>query len=153
MSEEEVNEAAEPAEPTPEQPAEPGPAPTIGNKDTKEVAVALVVVGACVYEVMKDGFQAIEDISALFQKLTEPGPVKDKLDAAIADIGNVSAEIGDLELMEILDIAAAAIAELMAVLMADREPLLLPDDWKAGDALNVAIKKALVKKGVLVSNV
>lgn len=84
-----------------------------GVKETKEALLALVLLGKFVADRLKDGAQ-IDDALALGQKLLDE-EFKSKVMAGVDGIDKVPAEIKDLKLAEIFELAQV-IPELLAIL-------------------------------------
>jgi hypothetical protein len=82
-----------------------------GNKETKEAAIALVVVGIAVSVALKDGFQ-LQDVVDIYGKLSGDPRLVEVLGLAWENIDQVSTEIKDLNFLEIFDIVSAVIKEL-----------------------------------------
>jgi hypothetical protein len=83
-------------------------------KETKEAVIGILVIGKLVAEVLKDGPQ-ITDAITLFAKLQEP-EYKAKIDAAIADVNMVKAEIDNAKFTDYLDLFAGILPELKSIL-------------------------------------
>jgi hypothetical protein len=75
-----------------------------GVKETKEMLIGLVALGAVVADLLKDGPQ-IQDAISLGTKLMSDEGFKAKLAAAVEGAGQVPAEIKELDLADFLDLA------------------------------------------------
>jgi hypothetical protein len=82
-----------------------------GNQETKEAALALVVIGVLIAAKMKDGFQ-LKDIVELFAEINANEEMSQVLKVGFENIAQVPAEIKDLSFMEIFDLAAALIKQV-----------------------------------------
>lgn len=85
-----------------------------GIVETKEALKALVVVGKFVVDRLKDGV-GLDDLTALITKLVADPEFKKVLDAGVAGIDKVPAELADLDFAEIIEIAAI-MPELLKVI-------------------------------------
>lgn len=86
-------------------------------KNTKELAIALVAISALLAENFKDGVQTA-DIGAIVAKITSDETLKAKLVAAYADIELVKEETKDVSAAEVLEVIAALVPEIQALLQA-----------------------------------
>lgn len=87
----------------------------VGVKETKEGILALVVLGKFVAERLKDGVQ-MDDAAALVAKLGDEA-FKAKVMAGIEGMEKIPAEVKDIQLAELLEIAQIipdVLAELKA---------------------------------------
>ena len=87
-------------------------------KESKEAIVGVLVLGAIVAKELKNGFQFPGDLVAMFAAIQADEIKKAKLEAAVADIQKVPAEIGDLSISEIVELAGAVVGELPALIEA-----------------------------------
>lgn len=87
-----------------------------GVKETKEAIVGMVVLGAVIASEMKNGFDFPGDLVSMFAAIQGDAAKKQKLEDAIASINKVPEEIKDLSASESIEIAAALIAELPALI-------------------------------------
>ncbi len=81
-----------------------------GNKETKELAIAMVVVGLVVAAKFKDGFQ-FQDVIDVYNEVTSNPELLNLIGQAYDKIGEIPAEIADLNFLEIFDIVSAVIKE------------------------------------------
>jgi hypothetical protein len=89
-----------------------------GIVQTKESVIGVLVLGALVAHELKNGFQFPGDLVALFAAIQADEVKKAKLEAAVADIQKVPAELGDLSVSEIVELVGAVVAELPALIEA-----------------------------------
>lgn len=82
-------------------------------KNTKELSVALIALGAVAYDLLKDGAQ-LDDLWKLWE-LKDNESLMAKIKAGIDEIGLVDDEIADADAAEYVEIAAASIEELVAL--------------------------------------
>jgi hypothetical protein len=75
-----------------------------GVKETKEALLGIIVLGAFVAERAKDGLQ-LNDLGALIEKFTKDEEFKAKLQAAVDGIDKVPAEVKDLSIAEMFELA------------------------------------------------
>lgn len=83
-------------------------------KETKELLLALVMLGKLVADRVKDGVD-LGDAVAIGQALLTDGALKDAVQAAIKDIDKVDDEIKGISLVGALELAQL-IPELIAVI-------------------------------------
>jgi hypothetical protein len=76
----------------------------VGVKETKEAIMGLIVLGAFVAERAKDGIK-LDDLTAAITKFMTDVEFKNQLTAAVDGIEQVPAEIKDLSLAEIFELA------------------------------------------------
>lgn len=76
----------------------------IGVKETKEGLLAVVIVGAVVVKLAKDGVD-LNDALALAQKFSSDAKFAEIVKAGIEGADKIPAEIKDLKLAELLEIA------------------------------------------------
>jgi len=77
----------------------------VGIKETIEAQVAVNELALFLVERFKDGFQAIEDGVAIFDKLKNDADFRDKLIAAYDNYGAIPAEVKDIDLLEGVELA------------------------------------------------
>lgn len=87
----------------------------IGVKELKEAIVAAVLVGKLAAVLMKDGVQ-MEDAVALMAKMQD-AEFKAKVMAGVEGMDKIPAELKDLQLAEMLEVAQV-IPEVIAILKA-----------------------------------
>ncbi len=85
-----------------------------GVKETKEALLALIVLGKFVADRLKDGVQ-LADAGALASALMNDGTFKDVVTAGVEGIDKVPAEVEELDLADMLELAKV-IPELVAAL-------------------------------------
>lgn len=88
-----------------------------GVKETKEVIKLGFALSAVVAGELKDGFQ-LQDLVNVFTKLQGNDEKKAIVEAALKDVKIVPEEIKDLSLIEGIELAAFAAAEVPALLEA-----------------------------------
>ena len=76
----------------------------IGVKETKEGLLAIALLGGFIAQRLKDGAQ-IEDAVALATKLMGDADFKAKVMAGVEGLDKIPAEVKDLKLAELLEIA------------------------------------------------
>lgn len=86
-------------------------------KNTKELAIALVAIAALLAENFKDGVQ-VADLGAIFAKISADEVLKAKLVEAYADIELVKEETKEVSAAEVLEVVAALVPEIQALLVA-----------------------------------
>lgn len=86
-------------------------------KETKELAVGLVAIAALLASTFKDGVQ-VADIGAILAKIEADEALKAKLVAAYADIELVKEETKEVTPAEVLEVVAALVPEIQALLVA-----------------------------------
>jgi len=86
-------------------------------KETKELAVGLVAIAALLASTFKDGVQ-VADIGTILAKIEADEALKAKLVAAYADIELVKEETKDVTPGEVLEVIAALVPEIQALLVA-----------------------------------
>lgn len=74
-------------------------------KETKELLLALVALGAFVKERVQDGVD-MGDAMALGQALVLPGQLKTLVEAGYRDVEKVGEELGSMGLTEYIELAA-----------------------------------------------
>jgi len=77
----------------------------IGIKETKEALVGVNELSLALISVLKDGFQFVDDMTALWSKLQGDTEVNAKMKAALENISMVPAEIKDLDAAEGVELA------------------------------------------------
>lgn len=87
-------------------------------KETKEAIVGVLVLGAIVAKELKNGFQFPADLVQMFAAIQADEAKKAKLEAAVAAIEKVPAELKDLSVSESIELASAIISELPALIEA-----------------------------------
>lgn len=87
-------------------------------KETKELLMALVMVGKLVADRAKDGVD-LTDALAVGQALLEDGKVKDAVLAAIKDLDKVDDELKSLDLAKALELVQV-VPELVAVIKGEK---------------------------------
>lgn len=75
-----------------------------GVKEAKEVLVGVNELSIFLISILKDGFQASEDISAIIAKITTDSDFRAKLIAAYEGIQAMPEEIKDIDLAEGLEL-------------------------------------------------
>jgi hypothetical protein len=76
----------------------------VGVKETKEAIMGLIVLGAFVAERAKDGLK-MDDVTAAIAKFMTDAEFKAQLTAAVDGIDKIPAEIKDMNLAEIFELA------------------------------------------------
>jgi hypothetical protein len=89
----------------------------VGVKETKDALVGVLAVAAVVAERVKDGVGA-DDVVVLVQKLMADEELKAKLAEAQKDAALIPAELKDLQAAEVVELIAAALPSVMAVIAA-----------------------------------
>ena len=85
-----------------------------GNKETKEMIVALMRISAELAKIFKDGLQATDAIQ-IFEVMQKDEELKKLLVLAYNDANLIDDEIKDLDFAEGVDLIAATIAEIPAL--------------------------------------
>lgn len=88
----------------------------VGVKETKEAILALVILGKFVADRAKDGVQ-LDDALALAQKFAADEAFKAKVMAGVEGLDKIPAEVKDLKLAELLELAQV-LPEVLAALKA-----------------------------------
>ena len=89
-----------------------------GINETKQALIGVMVLGEVVAKELKNGFQFPGDLVAVFAAIQADEVKKAKLEAAIADIQKVPAELKDVSVAELIELASAVISELPALIEA-----------------------------------
>ena len=87
-------------------------------KETKELIVALALVGKLVVDRVKDGVD-LADAVAVAQALLADGKLKDAVALAVKDIDKIDDELKDFSVAKGLELASV-IPELLAILQAPK---------------------------------
>lgn len=74
-----------------------------GVKESSEGAIALLKIGTEIKVLLKDGAQ-LKDASDLAKALTQPGPLKDVVDAGLKDISLATKELKELDAQDVLQL-------------------------------------------------
>lgn len=85
-----------------------------GIKETKEAAVAVLKIAGVVADVLKDGAQ-LKDFETVYQKLTQDEAFKAAVKAGYEGIGEVSAELKDLSILEGVELVSALTPDVLEV--------------------------------------
>lgn len=85
-----------------------------GVKETKEAILALVILGKFVADRLKDGVQ-LDDAVALGAKLMGDADFKAKVMAGIDGIEKVPAEVGEIDLADLLELSKVIPDILVAI--------------------------------------
>lgn len=88
-------------------------------KETKELLVALVLLGKFVSDRVKDGVQ-LDDAMALGQALLLDGEFKSKIEAGYKDADKIGDEFKDFGLVKALELMQV-IQELVVIVQAKKE--------------------------------
>ncbi|HRT83935.1 MAG TPA: hypothetical protein P5523_04790 [Bacteroidales bacterium] len=78
-------------------------------KETKEALIGLNELALVIAVRLKDGFQVVEDISAVVAKLMSDAEFQAKLQAAYENIGAIPEEIKDLQLNEVIELVGVQV--------------------------------------------
>jgi len=89
----------------------------VGVKDTKEVVKAILELVKVSADLLKDGAQ-VQDLIAGYAALAGDPVKKAALEAALQGIGNIPAEVKDINLAEGIELLVAVAQELPGVLAA-----------------------------------
>lgn len=92
----------------------------MGINETKELFSAVEALSLLIVERMKDG-AGIDDVTAIIGKLVSDDEFKAKMSAAFDGVKNVPAEMGDLKLDEIVELAGMGIAFIPKVVEAAKK--------------------------------
>jgi len=85
-----------------------------GIKETKEAALGLICIGACLMKEIKDqGFQATDLVKAAESIMADPVK-KQKIVDAYSGASKIGAEIKDISLTEGLELAMAIVPEVIS---------------------------------------
>ncbi len=87
-------------------------------KESKELLIGVNELSVFLVGILKDGVQAKEDISAIIEKLATDGEFKEKLQDAYTGVGAVKAELGDLSVVEGVELAMVQAAYVPKILEA-----------------------------------
>jgi hypothetical protein len=101
-----------------------------GIKESQEMLAAILEVAVVLGPILRDGFQAGQDLSAIFAQLSGNEALKAKIAAAVEKANEVPAELKDLDLNEGLQLLIVAVPEIQRVL----------DAWKEVEAPAPAVK-------------
>lgn len=88
-----------------------------GVKETKEVAVGLIVIATMLATHFKDGVQ-VADAAAIFAQLQTDSELKAKLEAAYKDIELVKVETKEVSAAELIEVLMAVLPELSQLIKA-----------------------------------
>lgn len=80
-----------------------------GIKESKELLIAANEIAICLISKLKDGLQLGEDVAAIILKLQTDQEFKAKMDAGFTGVGEIKAELQDLSVSEIIDLASEQI--------------------------------------------
>jgi hypothetical protein len=80
-----------------------------GDKETKEVLVAVNEVALVLVKQLKDGV-GLDDFAAVYAKITGDAEFREKLYAAYEGISKVPAEVVDLDLGEVIDLVGTQVS-------------------------------------------
>jgi hypothetical protein len=83
----------------------------IGDKETKEALVAVNELAVILVKALKDGFQPVQDGMEIYEAIKTP-EVMAKLQAAADQIGQVPAELKDLDITEDSELAIVQLSYL-----------------------------------------
>jgi hypothetical protein len=86
-------------------------------KQSKELVVGFIALSALLAESFKDGVQ-VADLAAIFAKIQADQELQAKLVAAYQDIELVKEEMKDVSAVEVVEVLAAALPEIMKLLQA-----------------------------------
>lgn len=92
----------------------------MGIQETKELIAAVEAIALLIVERMKDGV-ALDDVTAIIGKLVSDEEFKAKMSVAFEGMKNVPAEMGDLKLEEIMELAGLGIAFVPKVVEAAKK--------------------------------
>jgi len=101
-----------------------------GIKESQEMLAAILEVAVVLGPILRDGFQAGQDLAAIFAQLSSNDALKSKIAAAVDKANEVPAELKDLDLNEGLQLLIVAVPEIQRVL----------DAWKEVEAPAPAVK-------------
>lgn len=99
-----------------------------GIKETQEMLLAVLEVAKVLGPILKDGFQAGQDLAAIFAQFAVNQELKDKIEAAADKADQVSSEVKDLDIAETLQLLTVALPEIIEVI----------DAWKKIEKPSVA---------------
>lgn len=88
-------------------------------KETKELFIGVNELSLFLVEVLKDGFQLKEDISAIIAKLTSDSEFRKKLQSAYEGVSAVKEEIKDLSVsegVELVNLQASYVPKIVEAL-------------------------------------
>jgi hypothetical protein len=89
-----------------------------GIKESKEVIAALVEVLKGLGPILKDGFQAGQDLTAILTLVVANEQFKSKLQAAIDGADKIPAEVSDLSITETVELLIVVAPEIQNILNA-----------------------------------
>lgn len=89
-----------------------------GIKESKEVIAALVEVLKDLGPILKDGFQAGQDLTAILTLVVANEQFKSKLQAAIDGADKIPAEVSDLSITESVELLIVIAPEIQNILNA-----------------------------------
>lgn len=88
----------------------------LGVKETQEMLVGVLALAEVLGPVLKDGFQAGQDLPAILAALASNEDLKAKMAAAVEAADKVPAEVGDLDVAEIFQLVTVSLPQLLKVL-------------------------------------
>ena len=92
-----------------------------GIKESQELLVAANEIAICLIGRLKDGLQVGEDVAAIILKLQADQEFKAKMDAGFSGLGDLKAELNDLSVSEIIDLASKQIQYIPKLLEAAKK--------------------------------
>ena len=92
-----------------------------GIQESNELLVAANEIALCLISRLKDGFQLGEDVGAVIDKLQNDVDFKAKMDAGFTGVQHVPAELSDLQVGEIVDLAKTQIGYVPKLLDAAKK--------------------------------
>lgn len=88
----------------------------LGIKESQELLVGILKVAQVLGPILKDGFQAGQDLPALFAQFATNEELKAAMSAAVDKSNQVPAEVKDLDAVEVVQLLTASLPELIKVL-------------------------------------
>lgn len=86
-----------------------------GIKESKEAIIGLLVIGGVVAKELKDGFQ-VQDLIDVFSAINGDAERKAKVEAALAGVGEIPAEVKDLDWVEGIELLVGIAPEIRSLL-------------------------------------
>ena len=99
----------------------------LGIKESKEALLAILEIAEVLGPILRDGFQAGEDLGKLVAAFASNEELKSKLGAAIDKADQIPAEMGDIDLSEGIELLITAAPELPKILEAWKKPDVIVD--------------------------
>lgn len=87
----------------------------VGIKETKEAANGVITIGCVLVKHLKDGVQ-FEDLFKVMQDIQGNPAARAEIEAALAQIDQVPAEVSDIDISETIDLGSSVIKRVPEIL-------------------------------------